>query len=108
MKTTRSEKPFSQWLDDKIDEWGLGDEVEQEVNRLMVQQKISDLRRRRGMSQAQLAKRTGVSQPMIAKFESGRFQNVTLRTLVRTARALGAAIRIDIVPLRQPRKRRAR
>jgi DNA-binding XRE family transcriptional regulator len=94
MKTKKSDKPFARWLDDKIDDWGIRNEVEDEVNRLRLQQKISDLRSRRGLSQTDLAKRVGVSQPMIAKLESGRFQNMTVRTLVRTAGALGA--RLDI------------
>jgi DNA-binding XRE family transcriptional regulator len=98
MKTGKSDKPFARWLDDKIDEWGIRKEVEDEVNRLRLQQKISDLRSRRGLSQTDLAKRVGVSQPMIAKLESGRFQNMTIRTLVRTAGALGARLDIRFLP----------
>lgn len=99
MRTAKSEKPFRDWLEDKIDEWGLREAVEEEVGRLMLQQKIAERRKRLGISQSELAKRTGVSQPMIAKFESGRFKNITIRTLVRAAHALGAAVKIDLVPL---------
>jgi transcriptional regulator with XRE-family HTH domain len=108
MRTAKSEKPFGDWLEDKIDEWGLREAVEEEVGRLMLQQKIAERRRRLGISQSELAKRTGVSQPMIAKFESGRFKNITIHTLVRAAHALGAGVKIDLVPLARTSEARGR
>jgi transcriptional regulator with XRE-family HTH domain len=108
MRTAKSEKPFGDWLEDKIDEWGLREAVEEEVGRLMLQQKIAERRRRLGISQSELAKRTGVSQPMIAKFESGRFKNITIHTLVRAAHALGAGVKIDLVPLARTSEARSR
>jgi hypothetical protein len=39
-----------------------------------------------------------VSQPYIAKLESGRVKNLELRTLVRYAAALGGRVRITIEP----------
>ncbi len=107
MRTAKSEKPFGDWLEYKIDEWGLREAVEEEVGRLMLQQKIAERRKRLGISQSELAKRTGVSQPMIAKFESGRFKNITIHTLVRAAHALGAGVKIDLVPLRAHPRRAA-
>jgi transcriptional regulator with XRE-family HTH domain len=107
MRTAKSEKPFGDWLENKIDEWGLREAVEEEVGRLMLQQKITERRKRLGISQSELAKRTGVSQPMIAKFESGRFKNITIHTLVRAAHALGAGVKIDLVPLRANPRRAA-
>jgi transcriptional regulator with XRE-family HTH domain len=110
----KREKPFMSWLDDKVREWDLEREVEEEFNRLMLHQRISDLREKAGLTQAELAKRTGVSQPMIAKLESGRADNLTLRTFVRYAIALGYAPRIDFVPVplvkarRRPQPRRSR
>ncbi len=54
------------------------------------------LREARGVSQAQLAKALGVSQPAIAKLESGKAKNIELRTLVRAVSALGGTVRIQI------------
>jgi hypothetical protein len=71
----KREKTFMNWLDDTVREWDLEPEVEEEFNRLMLHQRIADLRERAGLTQAELAKRTGVSQPMIAKLESGRADN---------------------------------
>jgi DNA-binding XRE family transcriptional regulator len=85
-------------LERKVDELGLRQEVEDELAQILIEQKIAALRKRRGLSQASLAKRSGVSQPMIAQIESGKLSNLTLRTLARTAAALDANLRIDLVP----------
>lgn len=85
-------------LEEKVDELGLGREVEDELAQILIEQKIATLRKRRGLTQAELARRSGVSQPMIAQIESGRLNNLTLKTLARTARVLGARLKIDLVP----------
>jgi transcriptional regulator with XRE-family HTH domain len=85
-------------LDEKVDELGLQREVEDELAQILIEQKITTLRKRRGLTQAALAKRTGVSQPMIAQIESGKLNNLTLRTLARTVRALDASLEIELVP----------
>ena len=102
----KPDKPFMKWLDDRVREWDLEPEVEEEFNRLMLHQRIADLRERAGLTQAELAKRTGVSQPMIAKLESGRADNLTLRTFIRYALALGYAPRVDFVPVQSAKSRR--
>jgi transcriptional regulator with XRE-family HTH domain len=58
---------------------------------------IIRLRRLRGVSQAQLAKRMKTKQPAIARLESGR-GNIELETLVKAAKALGAVVRLDMEP----------
>jgi len=92
-------------LERKVDELGLRREVEDELAQILIEQKIAALRRRRGLTQAALAERTGVSQPMIAQFESGKLNNLTLKTLARTARALYASLKIDLVPRSTLRRR---
>jgi HTH-type transcriptional regulator/antitoxin HipB len=85
-------------LEKKVDELGLRREVEDELAQILIEHKIANLRKRRGLTQAALAQRSGVSQPMIAQIESGRLNNLTLKTLARTARALDASLKIDLVP----------
>jgi transcriptional regulator with XRE-family HTH domain len=84
-------------LEKKVDDLGLRQEVEEELAHILIEHKIADLRKRRGLSQAALAQRSGVSQPMIAQIESGKLNNLTLRTLARTARALGARLKVELV-----------
>src|SRR6202158_4081476 len=85
-------------LERKVDELVLRREVEDELAQILIEHKIANLRKRRGLTQAALARRSGVSQPMIAQIESGKLNNLTLKTLARTARALGASLKIDLVP----------
>src|SRR5260370_13355216 len=85
-------------VEQKVDELGLRRDVEEEIAQILIEHKIAALRKRRGLTQAALAKRSGVSQPMIAQIESGKLNNLTLKTLARTARALGASVKIDLVP----------
>lgn len=92
-------------LEKKVDELGLRREVEDELARILIEHKIAALRKRRGLTQAELARRSGVSQPMIAQIESGKLSNLTLKTLARTARALGARLRLDLVPRSTSRNR---
>src|SRR6267143_3023526 len=84
-------------LERKVDEFGLRREVEEELAQILIEHKIANLRKRRGLTQAALARRSGVSQPMIAQIESGKFSNLTLKTLARTARALGASLKVDLI-----------
>lgn len=85
-------------LEKKVDELGLRREVEEEIAQILIEHRIAELRKRRGLTQAALARRSGVSQPMIAQIESGKLNNLTLKTLARTARALDASLKIDLVP----------
>jgi len=89
---------FEQWLDAKIDREGLKAEVDELVDEILIQQKLADLRVALGLSQRELARRIAVSQPVIARIESRRIKNVTLKTLVRAAAALGARLKIELEP----------
>jgi transcriptional regulator with XRE-family HTH domain len=93
-------------LEKKVDELGLRREVEEELARILIEYKIASLRKHKGLTQAALARRSGVSQPMIAQIESGKLNNLTLKTLARTARALGASLKIDLISRPDPRKSR--
>ena len=63
---------------------------------MRIEHALADLRRQRGLSQRQLAARLGVAQPVIARLEAGRSQNLGLRTLVRAVRALNGRIQVNI------------
>ena len=53
--------------------------------------RLQALRERRGLSQAELARRSGVSQATISRIEAGKTRGVDLVTLDRLARALGVS-----------------
>ena len=54
------------------------------------------LRRRRGMSQDDLAEAVGTKQPAIARIESGRYRGMSVATLEKMARALNARLVIRL------------
>ena len=66
---------------------------------MRIEQDLVALRETRGLTQAQLGKMLGISQPAVARMEAGG--NLELRTLVRAADALGARLEIRLVSARQ-------
>jgi transcriptional regulator with XRE-family HTH domain len=59
---------------------------------------VRQLRLERGLTQAELAKRAGLSWIYIAKLEGGDRISPSLPALDRIAHALGATLRIELVP----------
>lgn len=64
---------------------------------IMVGSAVRAARRKAGLSQVELAKRAGTSQPSIARLERG-LVSPTVISLDRIARALGAELVIDFEP----------
>jgi transcriptional regulator with XRE-family HTH domain len=93
------------WLDREAQRRGRSKEVDQLFSEMMVEEQLAGLRRKKGISQRALAKLAGVSQPVIARVESGAIKNLTLATIARTAAALGGWVEIKI---RDGKKARAR
>lgn len=63
---------------------------------LEVAYQILQLRKKKRMSQAKLAKEVGTTQSNIARMEAGR-QNFSTNTLVKIARALGKEVEVRFV-----------
>lgn len=55
--------------------------------------RIAELRKAKGLTQAQLAEKTGFSQSNIGRIETGRY-SVGLDVLAKIAEALGAKVEI--------------
>jgi transcriptional regulator with XRE-family HTH domain len=104
----RKKTDIMDWLHAEVSRRGLEKEVAIRFNELMLEQQLADLRRKRGISQAKLAKLVGVSQPVIARIESGGVRNLTVGTIARTAAALGGRVEILIKPNRRASKKKTR
>lgn len=95
--TAQQPKTVQEWLDAELSrDAEFRRQVEETLNHMRIEQDLAKLRERRNVSQRQLAKILGVSQPAIAKIESGKAKNLELKTLVRYAVALGGRVRIAI------------
>lgn len=53
---------------------------------------LKEARLESGMTQEELAKKAGVSRPMISFIETGKITNISTGTLVKIAEALGKSI----------------
>jgi DNA-binding XRE family transcriptional regulator len=91
---------FMGWLREEVRRRGGEEEVAALLDEMMLEDQLAALRKKRGVSQAQLAKIVGVSQPVIARIESGGVRNLTMGTIIRTASALGGSVEIRIKPKR--------
>ena len=54
--------------------------------------KIKDIRREKGMTQEELAQKSGVSRGTICALESNSLRNTSTNVLVKLANALGVSI----------------
>ena len=58
---------------------------------------VMDVRNRAGLTQEQLARKMGTTQPVVARLESGRTRP-SMRTLERLAQATGSRLLISFEP----------
>jgi len=63
---------------------------------------VIDARNRAGLTQQELAKKMGTTQPVVARLESGRVRP-SMRTLARLAEATGSRLLISFEPYEEPR-----
>ena len=66
-----------------------------EYAKVLLTQKIAEIRKRSHIDQKTLAHRLGVSQQVISRIETGENNNLTIDTLSQLARALGHKVRIS-------------
>lgn len=105
--TGTAQQPTSvkEWLDSELArDPQFRREVEETLMGLRIEQDLAALRELRGVTQAELARSIGVTQPVIARLESGKAQNIGIRTLVRIATALGGQVHLTIKADVRPRR----
>ena len=83
------------WARDRASDPASRDEIQALMTEIDVRQDLIALREASGLTQAQLAEKLGVRQPLISKLEGGGTRDVKLSTLVKVAAALGAHVRIN-------------
>ena len=71
-------------------------EYEKLAPEFLLAQSLIRARLKKGWTQAELARRVGMQQPNIARLEGGNYDRVSLPTLKKVARALGAEIEIKL------------
>ena len=69
---------------------------EEETKALSIGLQLANQRKRKGLTQAQVAKKIGTSTPQLSQTER-RPENVNMRTLMRYAEAVGMDLDIKLV-----------
>lgn len=67
-----------------------------ELSRLRLAYRIVELREKRGLTQAQLARKVGTTQAGISRLENPNYRNYSLSTLEKVANALGARLKVEL------------
>ncbi len=73
---------------------GFGNELKAEI----LAYQFKELRKKKNLTQTQLAEKTGMEKGQISKIENGKF-NLTLATINKIASALGARVNFDLQPI---------
>lgn len=79
--------------------------VEEERRKLQLGLQLQTLRENAGITQQQLASSAGTSQSAVARIESGRYERLSLTTLLKLSRGLGFTLDIAFKPIKSSRKR---
>ncbi|MHA3676039.1 helix-turn-helix domain-containing protein [Faecalibacterium sp. PGM34] len=88
---------FRKFLDEQLEDPELKAEWDTlQPERALVQAMI-DARKRTGLTQQQLAEKTGISQSDISKFETGG-GNPSIKTLQRLATGMGMILHVEFKP----------
>lgn len=89
---------FDNFLEEQLQDPELKAEYDALEPEFSIMQAMIDARRSVGLTQKQLAERTGIAQSDISKLESGN-ANPSLRTLRRLAAGLGMQVQVKFQPL---------
>jgi predicted transcriptional regulator len=87
---------FDNYLKEQLNDPAFKEEYDALEPEFTIIQAMIDARKASGLTQKQLAQRTGIAQADISKLENGN-ANPSLRTLRRLAAGMGARLKIEFV-----------
>jgi DNA-binding XRE family transcriptional regulator len=87
---------WDNYLDQQLASPAVRQAYEEETKVLSIGMQLAKLRKRKGMTQAELAKKIGTSTPQLSRTER-RPENVNMRTLIRYAEAVDMNLDIRLV-----------
>jgi transcriptional regulator with XRE-family HTH domain len=90
-------RSFDEWLQRSlVEDPDLAERVKKRLAEMRIEQDLVALRQSRGLSQAQLGRMLGISQPAVARMETAG-GNLEIRTLVRAAEVLEARLEVRLI-----------
>ncbi len=87
---------FDSYLDQQLASPGVRRAYEEETKVLSIGMQLARQRKRKGMTQAELARKIGTSTPQLSRTER-QPEKVNMRTLIRYAEALGMNLDVRLV-----------
>ena len=90
-------KEVNRHLQEKLKDPYFKELYELEEQKLAIVKHIIDYRIKNKLSQAQLAKRAGITQQHISKIENGEFSSIS--TLEKALLFIGFTVKFEVVPL---------
>ena len=87
---------WDSYLDQQLANPAVRQAYEEETKVLSIGMLLAKQRKRKGMTQAELAKKIGTSTPQLSRTER-RPENVNMRTLIRYAEAVGMNLDVRLV-----------
>ena len=90
-------KTFDSYLAEKLKNPEFKKEYDALEPEFAIIQELIDARKESGLTQKQLADRTGITQADISRLENGN-ANPSLRTLQRLAAGMGMRVKLEFVP----------
>ncbi|MBE6106813.1 helix-turn-helix domain-containing protein [Anaerovibrio lipolyticus] len=88
---------FRDYVNEKLKDPAFKAEYDALEDEFVIIQAIIDARKKSGLTQKELAERTGIAQADISKLENGN-ANPSLRTLKRLAAGMGMKIKLEFSP----------
>ena len=72
-------------------------ELEEERQNAAIARRLYALRKKKGLTQSQLARRIGTATSVISRLEDSRYEGHTLNMIRRVAKGIGADVEVRIV-----------
>ncbi len=88
---------FNDFLENRLKDPNFKKEYDALEPEFSIIQAIIDARKNSGMTQKELAEKTGINQADISRLENGS-SNPSLKTLQRLAEGMGMTLKIEFVP----------
>jgi DNA-binding XRE family transcriptional regulator len=96
MKTVTHEEMVSHFIGEPGTEKRI--EFENELKAEILAYRFKELRKKKHLTQGQLAEKLGMEKGQLSKIENGKF-NLTLSTINKMATALGAKVNFELQPM---------
>lgn len=88
---------FNDFLEERLQDSGFKKEYDALDPEFSIIQAIIDARKSTGMTQKELAEKTGITQGDISRLENGS-ANPSLKTLQRLAEGMGMTLKLEFIP----------